>query len=92
MHFLMYVAEIDGVFCGLPAFTLLTRINRTLLSFILTEIQALGREHFGADGGLEVFVRQRPILIQIKFGEDLEEFLFGNINPPKLQIKLEFVF
>jgi hypothetical protein len=62
------------------------------LSFVLSEVEALSREHLDTNRYLEVFVRERSIAIKVKLGERSFELLVSDVHTPELEEISELIF
>lgn len=89
MHLLVDLAEVLIVPGRLPTFIVITTVDFALLGLILSEVQALHREHFRTNRQLEILVRYFVVTIEVKLRENLIKLLFRNVHAPELKIKLK---
>jgi hypothetical protein len=89
VELLVEYAEVFIVCNWLPALILVASVDVALLRLVLSEVQALLREHLAANGDLEVLVRYDSILVQVKLVKDMIKLHLVDVNAPKCKVKLQ---
>jgi hypothetical protein len=91
MHLLVNIAEVLVILSWLEALLVVASVNSALLLLVLSEIKAFCWEHVRPNTLLEVFIRDKPITIQIKLRKDALELRWVDVKAPEVEEVLEFL-